>query len=61
VPACTYPLTGIGSVDRVYTDVATFDLTSHGVVVRETFGITMNELVERLDVQLEPPDHASAT
>ena len=40
VPQCTYPLTGVGCVTVVYTDVATFDLTPHGVVVRETHGIT---------------------
>ena len=50
VPACTYPLTGVGCVDRVYTDVATFDITPEGVVVRETFGTTEAELAERLDV-----------
>ena len=26
VDACTYPLTGIGCVERVYTDLATFDI-----------------------------------
>jgi 3-oxoadipate CoA-transferase beta subunit len=52
VPSCTYPLTGLGCVDRVYTDVATFLLTPEGVVVRETFGITVAELAERLEVPL---------
>ena len=52
VPECTYPLTGVGCVDRVYTDLATFDLTPDGVVVRETFGISYDELAERLDVPL---------
>ena len=50
VPECTYPLTGVGCVDVVYTDLATFDLTPDGVVVRETFGITPAELAGRLDV-----------
>jgi 3-oxoadipate CoA-transferase, beta subunit len=52
VPACTYPLTGVGCVDRVYTDVATFEITPDGVVVRDTFGTTYDELAERLDVPL---------
>ena len=38
VPTCTYPLTGVGCVTRVYTDQAVFLITPHGVVVRETFG-----------------------
>jgi 3-oxoadipate CoA-transferase, beta subunit len=50
VPECTYPLTGVGCVDVVYTDLATFDLTPDGVVVRETFGTTRDELASRLDV-----------
>ncbi|MGY2700908.1 3-oxoacid CoA-transferase subunit B [Nocardioides sp. HB32] len=52
VPHCTYPLTGVGCVDRVYTDLATFELTAAGVVVRETFGITYDELAGRLEVPL---------
>jgi 3-oxoadipate CoA-transferase beta subunit len=30
VKACTYPLTGIGCIKRIYTDLATFDVTSDG-------------------------------
>ncbi|WP_134739317.1 3-oxoacid CoA-transferase subunit B [Nocardioides sp. 503] len=52
VPACTYPLTGLGCVDRVYTDLAVFDITPDGVRVRETFGITTDELAARLDVDI---------
>ncbi|BBH69751.1 3-oxoadipate CoA-transferase subunit B [Actinoplanes sp. OR16] len=52
VPDCTYPLTGLGCVDRVYTDLATFLITPGGVVVRETFGISFEELSERLEVPL---------
>jgi 3-oxoadipate CoA-transferase beta subunit len=52
VPACTYPLTGVNCVNRVYTELATFDLTPEGVVVRETFGTTVAELSERLGLEL---------
>ncbi|MCD4526813.1 3-oxoacid CoA-transferase subunit B [Nocardioides sp. cx-173] len=52
VPECTYPLTGRGCVDRVYTDLAVFDLTPDGVRVRETFGIGREELAARLDVRV---------
>jgi len=53
VPECTYPLTGVACVSRVYTDVAVFDVGPTGVTVRETFGVTVEELRERLDVPLE--------
>src|SRR3990170_3962855 len=52
VPQCTYPLTGLGCVDRVYTEVASFAVGPHGVTVLETFGTTIEELGERLDVPL---------
>jgi 3-oxoadipate CoA-transferase, beta subunit len=52
VPSCTYPLTGVGCVDRVYTDLAVFDLVEGRVVVRETFGTSYDELAGRLEVEL---------
>lgn len=55
VPACTYPLTGVGCVSRVYTDHGVFDLGADGVVVRSTFGISVAELRSRLDVPLVVP------
>jgi len=53
VPACTYPLTGVGCVDRVYTDVAVFEVGAAGAVVTETFGVSLDELRVRLDVPLD--------
>ncbi|WP_110239617.1 3-oxoacid CoA-transferase subunit B [Nocardioides gilvus] len=50
VEACTMPLTGVGCVSRVYTDVAVFDVGSDGLRVRETFGIGFDELRDRVDV-----------
>jgi 3-oxoadipate CoA-transferase, beta subunit len=52
VPECTYPLTGVGCVDRVYTDLAIFDVGPAGARLVETFGITADELAGRLDVPL---------
>ncbi|MDQ1250822.1 MAG: 3-oxoadipate CoA-transferase, beta subunit [Actinomycetota bacterium] len=52
VPNCTYPLTGVGCVDRVYTEVATFAITPEGVQVLATFGVTFDELQQLLDVPL---------
>ncbi len=53
VPKCTYPLTGVGCVNRVYTDFATFDLVDAEVRVRQTFGISIDELERRLRIPLE--------
>lgn len=52
VPRCTYPLTGVRCVSRVYTDHATFDIRPDGVRVRETYGVSIDTLRERLDVPL---------
>jgi 3-oxoadipate CoA-transferase beta subunit len=52
VPECTYPLTGVGCVDRVYTDHAVFEITPDGVRIRETFGTSPDELAARLGVRI---------
>ena len=52
VPECTYPLTGLGCVSRIYTDVATFILENGSVYVRETFSMSMDELRSRIPVDL---------
>ena len=45
VAACSYPLTGVGCVSRVYTDHAVFDVTPTGFAVRDLFGDnTIDEL-----------------
>ncbi|GAA3303082.1 3-oxoacid CoA-transferase subunit B [Dactylosporangium vinaceum] len=53
VPACTYPLTGLACVSRVYTEHAVFHLGPDGVRVAETFGTTVEELRTRLAVPLD--------
>jgi len=45
VERCTYPLTGLRCVSRVYTDMAIFDLTSEGALVTEMVdGLSLDEL-----------------
>jgi 3-oxoadipate CoA-transferase beta subunit len=64
VESCTYPLTGAGCVDRVYSDLATFDLVDGEVRVRETYGTTFEELADSLGIHLVDgtrPDHARTT
>jgi 3-oxoadipate CoA-transferase beta subunit len=56
VPRCTYPLTGLACVTRVYTEVATFHLAEGSVTVGETFGTTVGELRTRLNVRLTCTD-----
>ena len=45
VGQCSYPLTGIGCVNRIYTDLAVLDVTPQGLLVREMAeGLTLEEL-----------------
>jgi 3-oxoadipate CoA-transferase beta subunit len=48
VPECTYPLTGLGCVSRIYTDHAVFVIEENGVRVRETYGISLAALRARV-------------
>jgi 3-oxoadipate CoA-transferase beta subunit len=53
VEACTYPLTGIGCVSRVYTDLAVFDVGSGGATVVEMVdGLTVEALHKLTGVPL---------
>src|SRR5437867_8243147 len=45
VERCSYPLTGIGCVSRIYTDLAVIDVTAAGLKVVELFnGLGIDEL-----------------
>jgi 3-oxoadipate CoA-transferase beta subunit len=52
VPECTYPLTGVGCVSRVYTDYAVFGIEPDGVRVLATYGISLAGLRQRVNVKL---------
>lgn len=53
VKNCSYPLTGLACVTRVYTDMAVLLTGPDGVRVRETFGCTFEELQALLPIPLK--------
>jgi 3-oxoadipate CoA-transferase beta subunit len=53
IEKCTYPLTGKGVVDRIYTDLAIIDVTDKGLYVREIApGVSFEQLQERTGAKL---------
>jgi 3-oxoadipate CoA-transferase, beta subunit len=61
VPHCTYPITGLACVGRIYTDLAVVDVTPDGLAVVEVVpGLAFNELLRLTGVPLRRPS-ASAT
>lgn len=45
---CSYPLTGVACVSRVYTDHGVFDLSDGSAHLREPYGLSRNELSQKL-------------
>jgi 3-oxoadipate CoA-transferase beta subunit len=53
VERCTYPLTGVACVNRIYTDLAVIDVTPDGLrVVEIVDGLSLEELVELTGVPM---------
>ncbi len=55
VSQCSYPLTGVGCVNRIYTDLAVLDVTPAGLAVREMApGLSFEELQAATGAPLLP-------
>lgn len=53
---CTYPLTGLGVVDRVYTDLAVLDVTPEGFrLVELTAGNSLDEVQAVTEARIAAP------
>lgn len=54
---CTFPLTGVGVVSRIYSDLAVIDVTPDGFKVVELApGVDFDYVQERTDARLQAPD-----
>jgi len=54
VEHCSYPLTGLRCVSRVYTDLATIHITSHGLFVGDFVeGLSLEDLIKLSGVKMQ--------
>jgi 3-oxoadipate CoA-transferase, beta subunit len=62
IERCTYPLTGVACVNRIYTDLAVIEVTPSGLQVLEMVeGLGFDELVRLTGVPLRRrAEHAVA-
>jgi 3-oxoadipate CoA-transferase beta subunit len=60
VESCTFPLTGLAVVDRIYTDLAVIDIVEEGFkVVELSPGVSFKYVQERTGAPLIPTDTGS--
>lgn len=58
VAECSYPLTGLACVSRIYTDLAVIDVTREGLRAVELIdGLAFDELLKLSGVPIAPPWH----
>lgn len=57
VEQCSYPLTGVGVVSRIFTDLAVVDVTPDGFRVAELApGVTFEEVEQKTGAPVLPPE-----
>ena len=58
LPACTLPLTGVGCVKKVVTELAVLDITEQGFVLLERApGVSVEDIIAKTAGKLIVPDH----
>jgi len=57
LPQCSLPLTGVGCVKKVVTELAVLDITPEGFVLRERApGVSVEEIIAKTAGKLIVPD-----